>query len=351
MAILQTLNFFKLPFTGKKKPPEDDERLLQLFRNRAGLKKAHASLRDEVYELKERIKQQAAATARVQEQLDGVQTLLGNPDAGYAALVYYQLRGLWRACHAQLATFANELERQQEDRERRRQTSEYNQRLNARTADIERRLGETEDVARERQRLFDEVEQRLRTLNRFWHYFRRRQLLGEVARSRRSLDEALQDCTRIREEREALRQEQCPPFPGLGVEGRRAINLATIAYALVIGARLSEFGLAPRAKDAMTRRVQEVQYGAREECEALMAAIAEALAVVKSRKDIAADVKDCVEQLRDVAQYRAEADTVPLAESLAGIVPATTEGGAVLALSGPQVLADDYWHIYQVLLR
>lgn len=350
MAILQTLNLFRLPFAGKKKPPED-ERLVQLFRNRAGLKKVYASLQDEVYELKERIKQQAAATARVQEQLDAVEVLLGNPDAGYAALVYYQLRGLWRACHAQLTSFANELERQQEERERRRQTFEFNQQLKARGADVERRLGESEDVAGERQRIFDEVEQRLRRLNRIWHYFRRRNLLAEVTRARQSLDGALQECARIRQERDALQEEQCPPFPGLAVEGRRAVNIATVAYALVLGARLSEYGLAPRAKDAMTRRVHEAQYGSDEECAALMNAIAEALAVVKARKDIAADIKECVEQLRDAAQYRTDADTVPIADSLAGIVPATTGGRAALALSGPQILADDYWYIYQVLRR
>lgn len=350
MAILQTLNFFRLPLARKQKP-QDDERLVQLFRNRAGLKKAHASLQDEVYKLKERVKQQSAATARVQEQLDGVESLLGNPEAGYAALVYYQLRGLWRACNSQLATFGSELERQQEDRERRRQTSEFRQQLNVRTAETAKRLAEAADVASERQRIFDEGEQRLRALNRLWHYFRRRRLAAEVARLRVPLDAARQDCARVREELAALRQEQCPPFPGLGVEGRRAINLATIAYALVIGARLSAHGLAPRAKDAIARRLQEVQYGTRAECEALMTAIAQALTVVKSRKDIAGEIKSCVELLREVAQYRTEADAVPLTDSLAGVVPANTGGRAVLALSGPQVLADDYWHIYQVLLR
>lgn len=350
MAILQTLNLFKLPFTRRKGQP-DDERLVQLFRNRAGLKKAHSSLQDEVYALKERVKQQASATTRAQEQLQGVETLLGNPEAGYAGLVFYQLRGLWRACNGQLATFASELERQQEDRERRRQAFEFNQQLNARVAEAEKRLAEAEDVAAERQRVLDEATQRLRALNRFWHYFRRRQVAAEVANLRAPLDVALAEAAQIRTEREALRLEQCPSFPGLGVEGRRAINLATIAYALVLGARLSEHGLAPRAKDAMARRVQEAQYGTRAECEALMMAIAQALAVVKSRKDIAGDIKDCVESLREAAQYRAEGDTVPLADSLAGIVPGNTGGRAVLALSGPQVLADDYWHIYQVLLR
>jgi hypothetical protein len=350
VAILETLNLFRLSFT-RKKPAQDDERLVQLFKNRAGLKKAHASLQDEVYALKERVKQQAASTTRVQEQLDGIEALLGNPDAGYTALAYYQLRGLWRACNGQLSTFSGELERQQEDRERRKQTFEFNQQHNARVAEVEKRLGEAEDVAAERQRVLDEGTRRLSGLNRLWHYFKRRKVAVEVARLRPPVDEALGECVRIRDELEALRQEQCPAFPGIGIEGRRAINLATIAYALVLGVRLSVRGLPARAKDAMARRVQEVQYGTRAECEALMAAIAEALSLVKSRKDIAGDIKGCVELLREVAQYRAEGDTVPLGDSLAGVTPANTGGMAAIAPSAPQILADDYWYIYQVLLR
>lgn len=340
----------KLPFA-RAKQPQEDERLLQLFRNRAGLKKAHASLQDELYALKERLKQQENATARVQENLDGVEALLGNPDAGYAALVYYQLRGLWRTCNAQLVTFASELERQQEDRERRRQMSEFNQQLNARVAEVERRLSEAEDIAAERQRVCDELDQRLGKLRRIWHYFQRRKLHPELVRARANLEDARRDAGAIKEERQTLSQQQSPQFPGLGVEGRRAINLATIAYALVMGARLSGHGLGPRAKEAMTRRVHETQYGSREECEVLMESIAHAIDEVKSRGEMAGEIKRCVELLREVAQYRADGDTVPLADSLAGVVPATTSGQGALALSGPQVLADDYWFIYQVLLR
>jgi hypothetical protein len=350
VAILQTLNLFKLSFT-RKKQPQDDERLVQLFKNRAGLKKAHLALEDEVYALKERVKQQLANTTRVQEQLEGVEALLGNPDAGYAALVYYQLRGLWRACNGQLATFASELERQQEDRERRKQTFEFNQQLNARVAEAEKRLSEAEALAAERQRALDEATARFRDLNRLWHYFKRRKAGVDMAHLRPPFEEARAECSRIREELETLRQQQCPAFPGLGVDGRRAINLATIGYALVLGVRLGERGLAPRAKDAMARRVQEVQYGSRAECEALMDAIAEALAIVRSRKDLAGDIKGSVELLREVAQYRAEGDTVPLGDSLAGVIPANTGGVGALAPSAPQILADDYWNIYQVLLR
>src|SRR6202167_5774159 len=96
----------------------EEERLMQLFQNRAGLKKAYADLKDEFHLLRDRLKQQEGATIRVQEQLDALGELLGDPKTGFGALVFYQLRALWKTCHQQLSTFATDLTRQQEARER-----------------------------------------------------------------------------------------------------------------------------------------------------------------------------------------------------------------------------------------
>ena len=97
----------------------DEERLMQLFQNRAGLKKAYADLKDEFHLLRDRLKQQEGATIRVQEQLDALGDLLADPRTGFGALVFYQLRGLWKICHQQLSQFAADLTRQQEARESR----------------------------------------------------------------------------------------------------------------------------------------------------------------------------------------------------------------------------------------
>lgn len=350
MPLVEKLTAIRLPFVQKQKPDED-ERLMQLFKNRAGLKKAHATLQDELYDMKERLKQQDGVTTRLQQQIEALELLLGNPEAGYGALVHFQLRGLWRACNVQLEQFAAELERQREERERRKQMFEFNQELKNRLAVADGRLAVAEDTARQQDERKTEIENRLLRLRGFWNYFRRRNARAELARQHANVEAAHRETAQIREEHTTLEMEQCPAFPGLTVEGRRAINLATIAYALILGARLSTHGLATRSKDAMARRVNEAQYGTREECEALMVAIAQALAGVRSRKDLAPEIKGCVEQLREVAQFRAANDAVPLGESLASVVPANPEGRAMLSLSGPQILADDYWHIYKVLLR
>lgn len=350
MALVEKLAALKLPFVAKQRP-EDDEKLMQLFRNRAGLKKAHASLQDELYELKDRLKQQEGLTTRAQEDLDALGTLLGNPEAGFNALVYFQLRGLWNACRYQLEVFAAELERQQEDRERRKQLSEFNLLQRSRLDQVDAALAGAERTLEEQNTARGEIEQRIARMRGFWNYFRRRRTRHELDVLRGPIAEAERRCTETREEHAQIEAEQCAPFPGLSVDGKRAINLATIAYSLVLGVRLSTHGLAVRTKDAMARRVQESTYGTREDCDGLMMAMAQALAAVKSRRDVAGEIKGCVDMLRQAAQYRSQGDAVPLAESLAAVIPPNPGGRAILALSAPQVLADDYWNIYRVLLR
>src|ERR1700688_1518776 len=90
---------------------------MQLFKNAAGLKKEYADLKDEFHLLRDRLKQQEGATIRVQEQLDALGDLLADPNTGFGALVFYQLRGLWKTCHQQLSAFAADLTRTQEARE------------------------------------------------------------------------------------------------------------------------------------------------------------------------------------------------------------------------------------------
>src|SRR5258708_13444102 len=90
---------------------------MQLFQNRAGLKKAYADLKDEFHLLRDRLKQQEGATIRIQEQMDALGELLGDPKTGFGALVFFQLRALWKSCHQQLSTFSADLTRQQEARE------------------------------------------------------------------------------------------------------------------------------------------------------------------------------------------------------------------------------------------
>jgi len=67
--LIDKLNFLKRG-TDAAAASAEDERLMQLFQNRAGLKKAYDDLQEELHLLGDRLKQQEGATLRLQEQLD-----------------------------------------------------------------------------------------------------------------------------------------------------------------------------------------------------------------------------------------------------------------------------------------
>ncbi len=257
----------------------EEERLMQLFQNRAGLKKAYADLKDEFHLLRDRLKQQEGATIRVQEQLDALGELLADPATGFGALVFYQLRALWKTCHQQIAGFASELTKQQE--------------------------------ARELARHQEEVEA----------------------------------------ERSAIDAEAPPPFPGISLGARRNINLAIIGYAEIVCETVDAFQLTARTKEAMARRVHEMTFGSRADCESYMHRVQRAIAAVSNPRQVNSAVKLKMDRLRANSEFRNAADTVPTADSLAYAPNATTGGGRTTAPSTWNVLAEDYWDLYTLLLR
>jgi hypothetical protein len=321
----------------------EEERLMQLFQNRAGLKKAYADLKDEFHILRDRLKQQEGATLRVQEQLDALGDLLADPATAFSALVFFQLRGLWKTCHQQLAKFATDLTRQQEARETARHAAECEATRNMRLADVEERLQAAAAEADAHRESLAAAQAELSRLTAFWHYFRRRRRQRALESLRQGLGVADSAVGELHAEKSAIVAEAAPEFAGISLSARRNINLAIISYAESLCDHVDEFGLAARAKEAVARRVHEMTFGTRAECEDYMQRVQKAQAVIANQRQITAAVKGKLERLRATGEYRNLADTVPTADSLS----------AASAASQNQwnVLAEDYWDLYNLLLR
>lgn len=338
----------RLPLLGTRRDPVEEERLLKLYWNRAELKKELAGLDDQLHQLRDRLKQQEAATQRVEDELESLETLLGNPEHGFGALVHFELRALWKACRTQLEQFGAELKRQQEDRERKRQLVECHQDRQARLKLADERLAEATASVAAADAELQADEARLRGMTGFWNYFRRRALAAHLVEQRLRRDRALTFLEDMRESRRTIEKEPWPEFTGIPLEGRRAINLAVIAYAQLLYARLSEAGLALQSRIARQKSVHDTRYGAREECIAMMAEIAAALKLVRSQKDIAPEIKARTDILKAAVTYRHSQDSVPEPASLPS---AFIQRGGGVSVREPNVLADDYWDVYVVLLR
>jgi hypothetical protein len=337
--LIDRLSFLKGGLDGGAVSAEE-ERLMQLFQNRAGLKKAYADLKDEFHLLRDRLKQQEGATIRVQEQLDALGELLGDPKTGFGALVFFQLRALWKTCHQQLSAFATDLTRQQEARERAKHAAEAEAAKKARLNDVDVRLeAAAAEADAQRQRLADEQMQ-IERLTAFWHYFKRRR--GQKSLELLRLQVVIADAAvgDLHAERSAVDREALAEFPGISLGARRNINLAIISFAEILCEHVDAYGLAARAKEAVARRVHEMSFGTQAECETYMQRVQQALAGVANQKQASAALKAKWDRLRANCEYRNNADTVPTADSLAPAAAATWN-----------VMADDYWDLYTLLLR
>jgi chromosome segregation ATPase len=227
MKLIRQLGFLHLGWPADKREV-DDEKLLHLFRNRAELKKAYSGVQDELQRLRDRIKQQEGATARVQEMLQGLEARLSAPETAYPTLVFYQLRELWALGRTVLTQFTAELAEQQEERERRAFLADYNRRQFDRRQGIDANLRQAEGRASDARNAVTEVEQRMQSLRAFWHYFKRRALRQKLQEANLQALLCAQDLDGARTARAQLDAEAAPEFGGLSIEARRAINLAAV---------------------------------------------------------------------------------------------------------------------------
>ena len=352
MAISNRLSNIRQLLPGARQP-EQDERLLQLFWNRAELKKELTRLQDERIKLLEQIRNQETATARAKEHVQVLEEYLGNPEIAVHALVYFQLRAVWRTAAARVARFAAQLKQQQTDREQRRQVIEFDQTRRRELADFDRRIHDARSRADMLEAQLKLMDAKLAAMRGFWNYFRRRHLMEEIEAERSQWDQAVMLVTDLSDDRANLEETPPPDFLGISIDGRRVVNTAVIAYAQQLVTVLSAGGLAMLAKETTSKRLFDVRYGSPTECARLMTLLRDALATLKDDNENLGGLKERTDAVRSEASYRSDADTVPLTDSI-GTLPMPTapvSGLETANRAGVNVLVDDYWDLYQSLLQ
>jgi hypothetical protein len=285
--------------------------------------------------------------------LSALEARLGAPATAYSTLVFYQLRALWAEGRELIGQFGADVVRQQEDSERRMHLAEHNRRIFEEREPLEAARQAMEAAAAQAQQHLAQLRLARERLNRFWHYFKRRDVDRRLALADASAARCEQDLAAARTALEALEQRPVPRFPGLSVAARRAVNLAAIAYAEVLCLRLVDTPLTAMAKEAVARREAAEEYGDRATCEALMAQIERGIAALHANKDVAREVQARSEQLRSIARYRGDGDVLPVPDSIQ-LSERDVLGGKALGMSVkriPNVLAEDTWELFRALLR
>jgi hypothetical protein len=351
MNALRQLGFLKLNLRPAGAGAEHDHRVLELFRNRAELKKAYGGLQEETYRLKDLVKQQEAATQRVQDLLSELEGRLGATETAYSTLAFYQLRRLWQSGRELIAQLVGDLTRAQDERERRNHLALHNRRQFARRQAIESQVQAAEALSAEADAQIAALESQRAALTRFWHYFRRRALERRIHGAQAAAAAASASLAAARTELEAVSQEPLPEFSGLSLEARRAVNLAAIAYAEVLCARLQvlQAPILTLAREATARRSATDAYGSPRECVMLMAQIQRAQRLLASREALAEEIRARTDRLGGYATYRGAADTCPTTDSITAAGEDLLAAGALPRV--PNVLAEDTWDLFRVLVR
>lgn len=336
---------------GQKTEP-DDERLLKLFRNRTELKKEFAKLRREGERLHEQLQQQEGATLRSQQQLEQLEGMLAHPVQAANASVFYQLRGIWNHCRRKLVRLGEDLLAHQRDREMKLDLNQFDAARKAAMAVFERH----EVQARTQ---YDTAGAELESLHRqhikargFWNYFRRRAITAQIDVAMESREIAAQQLTQCLEQKKAKEAEPPPSFDGLTVEGRRKINLVIIAIAQELYLHFSKRNISGLAREASVRQVSDVNYGDITACRNMNIRIEKCLRSLPTGQELVARARHRVTYLEGCAGYRLETDTVPVAGSFGEIPLEVGDGGDARGQSSVSinVLADEYWEVYSVLL-
>jgi hypothetical protein len=345
MNALRQLGFLKINLRPEGRGADHEHRVIELFRNRAELKKAYGGLQEETYRLKDLVKQQEAATARVQDMLSELEARLGSNDTAYSTLAFYQLRRLWQSGRELLAQFVADLAKQQDERERKSHLALHNREQFARRQSGEAQLATTRQLSEESATLVTQLQAEHGKLTRFWHYFKRRALEKRIHGAQAAAAAASASLIGAQAQLERVNAETLPDFPGLSIEARRAINLAAIAYAEVLCKRLEviEQPVLQMAREATGRRTAADVYGGPKECVLLMGQIGRAQRLLASKVALSEEIRRHGERLKPAVVYRGAADTCPTSDS----VGAAPEGSAQV----PNVLAEDTWDLFRVLLR
>jgi len=336
----------ELPIGGPASKKVQDERLLRLYWNRAELKKEFRKLRDENYALSKRLESKDESRQLLQQRIDSLEMLLANPEAGFNAIVFFQLRFVWRTCRAELEKFAAQLLNQQLQRARRAQLMQFNReragQVELLRGEIQERREQLQLAAAQRQALEAEVA----GLTGFWNHTRRRKRKTTIDELSATVEGLSATMEQLIAEKTALEQAQAPQVDSTSVAARRLINLAVIALAQQLFDYFDEKGLARLAHEAMVKPIEEIKYGHRADCIRYIEEIPQAIARRNSEPGLSDILRRRTAALRQVAQYRSEGDTVPLAESIRAVLQHKLAASGVPMVGEPiNVLASDYWDV------
>ncbi len=338
-----------------RRKPAEDEKLLQLFWNRAELKREYARSQRDRDSMLDQLRQQEGATLRWQQRLEQLEGLLADPERAANAAVFFQLRGVWQYCRRRLARLARELGARQQEAELRRETARFEEHRKIALVSIEQRMAPLIERRVAIESELDGVRLQQIELASFWQLLARRRCEHAQSLLESALAGIQSQIERYEKARHEKLKESVTAATTIGTDSKRVVNLSVIALAQELVVQLTAHNVAQMARDASLRQVGDMRYGDLQVCQLTGQQVARVLQQLDELDDLPLLVRGRAEYLRRQVEYMRDADTVPIAASCAEIplqftatenpVPANDRSLSV------NVLGEEYWEIYSALLN
>jgi hypothetical protein len=328
---------------------DDNEKLVELFRNRAELKKEFAALRKEKHRLQQLVREQQGATARIVQRLEHLEGLLVDPAWVYTVVVFYQLRSLNRRCQGKLAKFAEQLKQQREKKRRDKQLEAWGKKQDARRAAVEKTLAGHCDKQRQIEEQLQAERQRVESMSGLSKILKGRTATDQLSGLGQQLDAAQDEVRALQQQLEAIEQAAPPDPPGLSIGEKRSINFMIIAFAQHLFLQFGDRDLVSLVKESSEKSVGAINYGSKEDCDRLLERIAAHVDSMEQASNYVDVLKRRAELVAEQAAFAEDDGVVPIADTVATVFAISANG--VVARSDANLVGDNYWGIANVLSR
>ncbi len=336
-------------FKAVPEPPQEDDKLVDLFRNRAELKKEFAALRDEKYRLQDRLKEHRGSIERVQQKLNHLESLLLDPEWVHNVVVFYQLRRLAAHCENRIARFAEQLKRQREERIHNRLLARWNEERDKESAAVEKKIGEHRmQLQLLEDRLLAE-RHRLQTMGGLSKMLRRKEAESAVEAIEQEVEAANEREGELLRELERIEGLEPPPHEGLDVATKRSINFMVLAYVQQLYLLYEEDDLAGLAKEASDKSVGAVNYGSKADCDEILEKLAKRREEVEKVGDFTDTLKQRAKLIAQHAVFRGDDDVVPNSGTVATVYDIRPNGQ--IAQRDANLLGENYFGVAKALSR
>lgn len=340
--------FGNSPDSEEDSEPQSDK-LLNLYWNRAELKKEYAGIREENYRLQDRIKEQQGAAARLQQKLDHLENLLLDPDWVYSVVVYYQLRSLNLRCRHRLAKFAEELKQQREKKQQSQLLDDWNEQRQLEAQAIESEIGSQRMQVQLLEDQLQAEQHRLATMNSIVKFFRRRSMMAELDELSARIHQGQEDERSLLARYDEIQHREPPDTQGLNIATKRMINFMILAFAQHLYLHFRDDNLAALAKEAGDKSVGAANYGGKGASDQILACAAKRLESLENASNIADALRRRARLIAEKALFPSDNDAVPSSRTVATVYE-ITPSGKVLEES-IDLLGENYWNIANVISR